>query len=489
MGLRKSGKKPNSDAGSRQQNAGRKAGILKVFGRSKKNLPDDSNVIVFGETAPETPPAAPVFTAGSDGFVAGVRSEEPMISVDASKEGSSWKNSLTLNISGAVLLMAFMSMFCMMTYSVEVLIFLIPGVLVFLGMTMLEAVKPGKAKWIAAGVIAALLAASFVVFRSSVGGGLADLINQFYDTAEAAQAYIYKRIPGEGGDSRMGAAWASCMIGLLASLPPAKYRRAALTLIAVIAMFAFAYYGLLPPGICAAVFLASLLIALPKGSIVSSLPLLLAVMMVFGAVMVIAPGENDAISRMDENFRDRFALNSRLIQDLNMETDFAPEDLSDPDTQDDPQDDSVLDGMPRSYMFLAVAGLILVLLAAAAYLMWRRISKKRKALREGIDSHDPKTAVTAMFPYTVRWLRAGGIDTDAHPFSDLAPYIAGEYSQDYANRYRRMYVLWREAAYSDHDIDDASKKSMEEFLKDTTEMIKEKLSFTEKLRLMLKYSL
>lgn len=38
-------------------------------------------------------------------------------------------------------------------------------------------------------------------------------------------------------------------------------------------------------------------------------------------------------------------------------------------------------------------------------------------------------------------------------------------------------------------IDDTAKSSMEEFLKDTTEMIREKLTFTEKLRVMLKYSL
>ena len=112
-----------------------------------------------------------------------------------------------------------------------------------------------------------------------------------------------------------------------------------------------------------------------------------------------------------------------------------------------------------------------------------------KALREGIDSHDPRTAVMAMFPYSVRWLKAGGVDTDAHPFSELTPYVAGEFSQDYANRYKKMYLLWREAAYSDHRIDDASKNKMAEFMKDTSEMIKEKFTYTDKLRVMLKYSL
>ncbi len=482
MDLKRFGKKANKGPAK----APRSKGLPKVFGRGKKAAPDVGSEIVFGEQAQ---PAAAVFTASSDGFIAGVRSAEPMITAGGSEGSASWKSGLTLNISGAVLLLAFMSMFCAMTTSGGIIPFLVPGALIFLGMTVLESVKPGKVKWIAAAVIAALLAASLVVLRSSIGGGIADLINQFYDTAEAAQAYIYKRIPGGGGDPRMGAAWVSCLIGLLASLPPAGFRRAVLTLITLIAFFAFAYYGLIPSVLCAGVLLAALLIALPKGNALSSLPLFVAVMLVFGAVIFIAPGENSAISRADENFRDRFALNSRLIQDLNMEMDFAPEDLSDPETEDDFQDDSLFGGMPKIYVILAVIGSVLLLIALAALLLWSRISRKRKALREGIDSGDPKTAVTAMFPYSVRWLRAGGIDTASRPFSELTPYIAGEYSQDYANRYRRMYMLWREAAYSDHRIDDEAKGRMEDFLKETTEMIRSKLTFTEKLRVMLKYSL
>ena len=492
MELKRFGRKENTaeDAASKEkrQKTDRRTAILKAFGRGKEDGNGAVNEIVFGDAAPEVSPAVPVFSAGSDGFTAGVRSAEPMISLDAAEEGPSWKKGLVLNISGAVLLMAFLSMFCMVTYSVALIPWLAPGALVFLGMGILESVKPGRPKWIAAGAIAALLAVSVVALRGAVAGGIADLINQFYDAAEAAQAYLYKRIPGGGGDPRMGAAWISCLTGLLASLPPAKYRREALALVTLIAMFAFAYYGLLPSAICAAVLLAALLIAVPRGNIVSSLPLLLAVMLVFGAVVLIDPGENAAVSRLDENYRDRFALNSRLIQDIEEQIEI-PDEISDPSAADTPQDDTVLGTLPKKYLGLAAAVLIIAALVAAAYMAWRRIDKKRKALREGIDSHDPKTAVTAMFPYTVRWLKAGGIDTDAHPFSELTPYIAGEYSQDYANRYRKMYLLWREAAYSDHRIGEQEKKGMEEFLRDTTEMIREKLTFTDRLRVMLKYSL
>jgi hypothetical protein len=218
---------------------------------------------------------------------------------------------------------------------------------------------------------------------------------------------------------------------------------------------------------------------------------MLAVMLIFGAVMLISPGESPAISRMDENFRDRFALSSRLIEspDTGLDDLSGLDDINEPTPQDTSVDDTVFGGIPRRFVGIAIAVLIIAAIAAVIYLLWKRFDKRRKALREGIDSHDPRTAVMAMFPYSVRWLKAGGVDTDAHPFSELTPYVAGEFSQDYANRYKKMYLLWREAAYSDHRIDDASKNKMEEFMKDTSEMIKEKFTYTDKLRVMLKYSL
>ena len=492
MELKRFGKKENTAPKVKPQKTDRKTAVLSAFGRKKDESSGDSPEIVFGAVTPETPAAYESFMNEGDAFVAGVRSSEPMISVDESVSGKAWKKDLVLNISGAVLLMAFMSLFCMGAYAIDAIPFLIPGMLVFLGITITESVKPGKVRWIVCAVIAGVLLASIVVFHKAIGGGLAGLINQFYDMAESVQAYLYDRLPEpDGGNSLMGAAWASCLIGLIAALPPVKFRRDTLILIAIIAMLAFAYYGMIPSAICIAVLLAALMIAAGRGNILSSLPVMLAVMIIFGAVMLIAPGENYAISRMDENFRDRFALSSRLIEnsDMGMDDLSGLDDINEPAPQDTSVDDTVFGGIPRRFVGIAIAVLIIAAIAAVIYLLWKRFDKTRKALREGIDSHDPRTAVMAMFPYSVRWLKAGGVDTDAHPFSELTPYVAGEFSQDYANRYKKMYLLWREAAYSDHRIDDASKNKMEEFMKDTSEMIKEKFTYTDKLRVMLKYSL
>lgn len=493
MALRsgKKAEKPEKTPKKKKVKADRKTIALNL-GRGKKEEASAENPeIVFGAVTPDAPPAYDSLINEGDTFVAGVRSAEPMLSIDESAERGRWKKDLVMNISGAILLVAFMSLFCMVTYSIDIIPFLIPGALVFLGITITESVKPGKTRWIVCAVIAALLLASFAVFHNAIGGGLAELINQFYSAAEEAQAYLYRHLPDiEGGNTSLGAAWASCLIGLIAALPVAAVRRDCLTLVALIMMFAFAYYGLLPSAVCIAVLLAALLIAVSRGNILSSLPLLLSVMLVFGAIMLIYPGENMTISRIDENFRDRFALNSRLIEnsDLGMDDLSGLDDLGDPDI-DDSTDDDTFSGVPRSYVAIAAAVLIIAAVAVIIYLLWRRFDKKRKALREGIDSQDPRTAVTAMFPYTVRWLKAGGVETASRPFSELTPYVAGEFSQDYADRYRDMYLLWREAAYSDHDIDDADRTGMADFLKDTTEMIKEKFTIADRLRAMIKYSL
>ena len=497
MALKKSEKEPKEKRERKPKEKAAKAPRIsvKAFGRGKKAPETGGSEVVFGAVTPDTPevsvPAySPSLMPESDGFIAGVRSEEPVLSVNDSAAGAAWKRDLVPAIAGGALLMAFMSLFCAATWSADVIPFFIPGAVLFAALTMLGSIKPGKPRWIASGVIAVLLIASMAAMLGTIGGGLADLINEFYDAAEEAQAYLYRRLPGEGGSAELGAVWLSCLTGLLASLPPARARRITFYAIAMIAMFAFAYYGLVPSWICIAALLASLLVAVGRGSILSTLPLLLAVMLVFGAVVLIDPGENYGISRMDENFRDRFAFNSLLIQgpDTGLDDYSSIEDTSSPDDVEGSDDYSFENGFGM-YTGIIIAVLIVIALAAAAYMLWKRIDKKRKANRAGIDSKDPREAVTAMFPYSVRWLRAGGTDIGASLFSELTPVVASEYSQDYANRYRDMYLLWRKAAYSDLGIEEADRSAMDGFVKDTAAMVKEKLTFTERIGALLKYAL
>ena len=466
---------------------------VKLPGRSAKEEHPAENVIVFGADAAETAAPVPAFAPEGDGFIAGVRSAEPVLVVDDSTSGKEWLKDLPMNIAGAFLVLAFLSLFCMVTDSYELIPFLIPGSLLFAGLTIFGSLKPGRLRWIVSGVTGALLIAAVIIFHGAILGGLAEQINMFYDTAEEAQAYLYNRISwggSDGGNPSVAAVWLSCLIGLIVSLPPAKYRQPALVLVAVIAMFAFAYYGLVPSWVIIAVFLAALLAGLSKGNVISALIMILAVMLIYGLIVLIDPGENYTISRIDENFRDKFALSSSLIERGDQDTtDMSGlDDLSDPDYEDEFEDDEMLD-LPKHYIAIGIALLIVAALAAAAFVMWKRLDRRRKALQAGIDSSDPREAVTAMFPYSVRWLKAGGVETEAKPFWGLGPLVEGSFSKDYADRYNDMYLLWREAAYSEHEINENDRTSMESFLKDTTGMVKDKLSFGDKIRTLFKYSL
>ena len=103
--------------------------------------------------------------------------------------------------------------------------------------------------------------------------------------------------------------------------------------------------------------------------ILYSVPTLLYViliMLVFGAIVLIDPGENYSISRMDENFRDRFAFNSLLIQgDETTPDDLSGlEDMNDPNTEDG-TDDSGSESSIAGYAGIAIAVLIVIAIAAA----------------------------------------------------------------------------------------------------------------------------
>ena len=52
-----------------------------------------------------------------------------------------------------------------------------------------------------------------------------------------------------------------------------------------------------------------------------------------------------------------------------------------------------------------------------------------------------------------------------------------------------MYELWKEAAYSDHEMSEENRAQMKTFLNDTISMIKERSDFRTRLAATLKYAL
>ena len=436
------------------------------------------------------------FTSGSD-FAVSVRAAEPVLKFGVPQKKSGFTKlgkDLLQNIAGTAMIAAVLSLFCMAGELTGLIPFMMAGPVVFIAITMVEAIRPGKIRLAVAAVCAVLLIAAAIVWHGRIFGGLAMMMNDFYNMAEEAQAYLYSRFSvSDSASEPFAAVWISSCLGLITALPPAENRRPAVILLALAAMFLTAYYGMIPSWVCIAVMLAALILIVSRGSILSVLPLLLAAMLVFGAIVLIDPGESYEISRIDENFRDRFAFHSGLL-DTSDQTQEEADDLEAMDDEEDleEEDDDFLNGDYGSYAAIGTVVLIAALIGAAIYFMIKRLKKKQAAVRDGINSSDPKTAVASMFPYSVRWLKACGIGADRtreEPFVSLSPVIKGELSADYGDRFENMYSLWKEAAYSDHSISEESRQDMKSFMGETIKLAKAKCTTMEKLKIKFKYTL
>lgn len=437
----------------------------------------------------------PAAAEAGQGFDVVVRPSEPIMTVSAEKKHAGWQNVLLRNLSCALLITSALSIFCMCIYEPVLILCALPCLVVFMAITTAEYLKPGKLRFIIAAVLAGILLITLIIWRSTILGGLAMLINSFYDVAEEAQAYLYDRVPG--GDyasvagSRIGMAWASCLIGLLTALPPLRFRRVTAFVTAAAVMLALAYYGLLPAIPCVAVFAAAVLISMSRGGVLSVLPVMLASLLLFGAVILADPGEIYGISQMDENFRDRFAFNTALIESGDeMEEDLYDESEEyDEEYSEEEEDESYEESGNGSFVIIGFIIAIVAAAGAAAYLIHRRLAKRRALYRRGITSKDPREAVTAMFPYTVRWLQGFGVDLPEPAFTSMIPSVKEKFEESYLNRFTEMYELWSEAAYSDHQVSEDSRILMNAFMKDTISTVKKNSKLKDKLRMHFRYAL
>ena len=432
-------------------------------------------------------------SAADDGFAVNVRFSEPILSVTALSKVSVWRSDLPYNIATGLLLLSFISIFCIMIDEPVLIAFACPAVVVYTALAMLDSFDKSGIRYIACGVIAVLLIAAAVIFHGKIGPGFAYMMDEFYDVAEEAQAYIYDRFSGgdeaSNADCYIAMIWISSLLGMLMAAIPAHLRRIAGMVLTAAVVLALAYYGIEPDWWCIGAMVLALLLTLSKDNLFASLPLLLAVIILFGAVTLIDPGESYTLSRMDENVRDRIAFNSALIESGTPETPDLPDadSLAEQDAAE--SENSPFAGENASYYWTGLGIAILAFLGAVIYFITRNYKRRQAVVRRGLDSKDPREAVTAMFPYSVRWLKAAGLETREEPFSAMTDSIRRVYDQGYASRFDEMYTLWREAAYSNHDISEDDRAAMDSFTKDTVTIVTDKLKTWQKLRMRFKHAL
>ena len=345
-----------------------------------------------------------------DSFVANVRFSDPILKVTDLSREAAWRKDLPDNIAIGLLLVSFAAIYCMMIDEPLLIAFAAPALIVFTALATLESFDRTNIKKIACAVIAVLLLLIVAIFHSGIGSGLAYLMDEFYDVAEEAQAYIYDRFPGgdeaSDWDCRIGIMWVSSLMGLLMAVVPARQRRVAGLLLTALVMLALAYYGLLPETLCAGAMLLALILTLSRDNMLASVPLLLITVILFGAIALIDPGESYGISRMDENVRDRIAFRSALIETEEQQKEEETMDQSSTSDSEESDESSSPIADNASYLLIGLGVLLAAAIGFAVYQLVKRFKRRRAEVRKGLDSADPREAVTAMFPYSVRWLKA-----------------------------------------------------------------------------------
>ena len=434
--------------------------------------------------------------AVSPEFSVNLRNTEPMLVVKERRKAGRAKEFIGGFATVAVLVAA-LSMFLLTAGHPVMIAAALAGAVVYIGITTAKNVLSEKLSTILIVVLFAVLVAMLVICRKYIGGGLALLINAVFERAQEAQSYVYDMYPlNSKAESSpfvcmgLATAWVSSMLGFFAALPGEKARPIINTLFFIVSMICFAYLGVIPPWAGTAAVLAAFLFSAGSGHLNSAWPIILLVLLVFGGVIMLDPGESYTVSRANENLRDIFALKTAYIMGseddgMQIETDAQDEDWEDIDEEYDEEEEEY----GSLYTTLAIIGAVLLVIGCAVFFVLRKIAKKRKKIREGLDSKDPNTAIGAMFPYSVRWLKCCGISVENQPFSELLPSIRSDISGDYAEKYGQMMKMWKEAVYSDHSLTEDNRKEMSDFMKETINMSRKKSGWKEKLKVRFKYAL
>lgn len=428
-------------------------------------------------------------------FGVNIRTSEPILTLVTDTKKSLPRDLLWYAIYAAVP-MAALAVLLDLAYALECLPGLLAGFVIYIGYSVLRDRVNTKWRVISAAIIGVLLIVALVVLRKYIFGGCALIADQIFEYAEYSQAYVYDMLPvGEAGNNdpemcMMAASlWVSAMTGLITALPGQRFRRLVNVIIMIAVMLVLAFLGTLPTVGAAAALVLLFLLSCGGGSVLASIPLLLIAGILIAALAFVDPGESYTVSRANENIRDRFAFRSAYVESYE-----TPEDELFDEEEEDSDNSGFLnflggdDEEIGSMLIFVIIGIIILAIAILIFLLHRRLDRKRKLIRKDIDSHDPNTAIGAMFPYLVRWLRIFGIETGNEPYSASIPAVRENMMSGYAERYENMLTMWKEAVYSDHELTEADRLKMESFMKETVSAAKNKANWKDKLRIRLKYA-
>lgn len=324
-------------------------------------------------------------------------------------------------------------------------------------------------------VTAALILARLQSFTDGVGL----LLNRLFAASEARQAYTYTKFAVSANAGTAEIRYALVPLGILSGVlcGMAVMFRPLHALIFVSYTLFSAWLGISPSLIWSVLLIPALVLPFfdigKNGSGTALAPVLclvLAAAVICSAVIILFPGESDAISAFDENARDYLAMQTMAFTDKEeYETVKNARNASDAtkkfyrrdETSADTGDGDIEWIRPLSIVLVILLMLLLLFLPA---IFSDRLKKRREINRAGLDDPDCRESIRAMFLYSIRWLRLGGLSDLNRPYSAYADEIGEIFSQELRTSFETVLPLWQEAAYSGHEMDQSQKDQMKKFM-------------------------
>ncbi len=351
------------------------------------------------------------------------------------------------------------------------------------GYVLLPEKRIVKMWFLAAGV--AVVALTLILgARASLDGAFV-VINRLFAASELKQAYVYNKFAVLSPEE----SWQSCIryamfsAGLASGIVcgiALRYRLKLLIAFIFLALaMSVAYLGVSPSWewiVMMAVVLPALMLNLRLGR-GNSMAMgtcavgIAAVAVVSLLVLMLWPGEDMRLSEWDEHARDILSMNNVAYSDR-VEPEKEQETQPPEEEREFYQEEDVqADFGGNSFEWLVPVPTVAVILLAALLLFLPAVisdlQKKRRARnREGIESGDNSASIRAMFLYTLRWFRLGGLVPKNLPFSGYAEQIEELFSPELRAEFESILPLWQEAAYSKHEMDEEKRRLMQQFMED-----------------------
>ena len=349
---------------------------------------------------------------------------------------------------------------------------------------------------------AALVAGLALVQPVRVGAGMA--CNALFSASEAVNRYVYMPValPPDADAAACGAAfgyWLALAAASVAGAISGSGSAWCPFLAAAVTVAVQVYFGVVP-AVWAQLLLFGCLGAMavrrmtPGASWRDAAAAAAVLLMVGLAVGLLLPGVHPALEARSERLRDWLStqwpggatvssLEERSMNLLRQESLLTqqaagalPDDAQEARGYERRQVFRRDISAPRTVDYVKIVLLLLLVVAVLVgpflpFLWLDRQKRRAAALRAGFASDNPAGAITAMFRHIARCLVACGAKPDSRGFAALWGQEMPGLTQEYWADYRAGVLLWQEAAYSGHAMNEAQREQMAALLHRTEQLV------------------